>query len=62
MKSDRILGFLDPDIALSLATIPALAIFIGGNAIAQSLQELGTMSEELFRGDRLPEIDLSDRD
>jgi hypothetical protein len=56
MKSDRILGFLDPDVALSLATIPVLVVLIGGSAIAQTLTELGTMSEELFRGDRLPPL------
>lgn len=56
MKSNRILGFLDPDVALSLATIPALAVLVGGNAIAQTLTELGMMSEELFRGDRLPPL------
>lgn len=60
MKSDtdRIFGFLDPDVALSLATVPVLVALIGGNAIAQSLQELGTMSEEIFRGDRLPRLDF----
>lgn len=56
--SDRIFGFLDPDVALSLATVPVLVALIGGNAIAQSLQELGTMSEEIFRGDRLPRLDF----
>lgn len=60
-QSDRILGFVDPDVALGLATIPALVVLVGGSAIAQTLQELGTMSEELFRGDRLPELDLDDR-
>lgn len=57
-ESDRILGFLDPDVALSLATVPVLVALIGGNAIAQSLQELGAMSEEIFRGDRLPRLDF----
>jgi len=58
MKSDpdRILGFLDPDIALSLATVPVLVALVGGNMIAQTLQELGAMSEEIFRGERLPRL------
>ena len=57
-KSDRIFGFLDPDIALSLATAPVLIALVGGAAIAQTLQDLGTVSEELFRGDRLPHLDF----
>lgn len=57
-KSDRILGFLAPDIALSLATAPVLIALVGGNAIAQTLQELGSLSEEIFRGDRLPQLDF----
>ncbi|MBD1846415.1 hypothetical protein H6F89_23920 [Cyanobacteria bacterium FACHB-63] len=55
---DRIFGLVDPDVALSIATIPVLVALIGGHAIAQTLQELGTMSEELFRGDRLPHLDF----
>ncbi|MCU0551758.1 MAG: hypothetical protein MUC48_20645 [Leptolyngbya sp. Prado105] len=61
-QSDRILGFIDPDIALGLATIPTLVLLVGGSAIAQTLVELGTISEEFFRGDRLPQIDFDDRD
>lgn len=57
-NSDRVLGFVDPDVALSIATIPVLAVLVGGYAIAQTLQELSTMSEELFRGDRLPLLDF----
>ncbi len=55
---DRALGFLDPDIALSLATAPVLIALVGATAIAQTLQDLGTLSEELFRGDRLPRLDF----
>lgn len=57
-QSDRILGFVDPEVALGLATIPTLVLLVGGNAIAQTLQELGLMSEEVFRGDRLPQLNL----
>lgn len=60
-QSHRILGFVDPDVALGLATIPVLVVLVGGNAIAQTLQEIGTISEELFRGDRLPQLDFDDR-
>jgi hypothetical protein len=57
-QPDRIFGFLDPDVALSLATAPVLIALVGGNAIAQTLQDLGAMSEELFRGDRLPRLEF----
>ncbi|BAS58200.1 MULTISPECIES: hypothetical protein [Leptolyngbya] len=60
-QSDRVLGLLDPDVVLGLATIPVLVVLVGGSAIAQTLQDLGTISEELFRGDRLPHLDLDDR-
>ncbi|HEY9805100.1 MAG TPA: hypothetical protein V6D04_00910 [Candidatus Obscuribacterales bacterium] len=47
-----------PDPWLSLATLPVLAALIGGKALAEWVQELGEMSEEVFRGDRLPTIDF----
>ncbi|MGI0487597.1 hypothetical protein ACN4EK_19315 [Pantanalinema rosaneae CENA516] len=43
-----------PDLWLSLATIPVLMGVLGGRAILQTVQELGQLSEEIFRGDRLP--------
>ncbi|MBD2120199.1 hypothetical protein [Trichocoleus sp. FACHB-262] len=43
---------------LSLATVPLLAFLLSGKALAECVQELGQMSEELFRGDRLPNIDF----
>ncbi|MGV0027782.1 hypothetical protein [Phormidesmis priestleyi] len=51
---------VNPEILLGLATLPVLAGLVGINAIAQSIQELGVLSEEIFRGDRLPILDLSD--
>lgn len=59
-QSEKVFGFLDPDVALSLATIPTIVAIVGGHAIAEALTELGVMSEELFRGDRLPAIDPPD--
>lgn len=43
-----------PDLWLSLATLPVLMGVLGGRAVLQSMQELGQLSEEIFRGDRLP--------
>jgi hypothetical protein len=31
---------------------------LAGQAMAKSLQELGTISEEIFRGDRLPVLEF----
>lgn len=49
---------LSPDPWLSLATVPLLAALLSGKALAEWVQELGEMSEEVFRGDRLPTIDF----
>ena len=46
-------------VGVSLATMPLLVGVMGGQAIASSLQALGVLSEEIFRGDRLPLLDLS---
>ncbi|MEO1445284.1 MAG: hypothetical protein AAFV46_03435 [Cyanobacteria bacterium J06635_11] len=46
------------DISVGLATVPFLALLTAGSAIATSLAELGSASEELFRGDRLPTLPL----
>lgn len=43
-----------PDLWLSLATVPVLLGVLGGRAMLQAVQELGQLSEEIFRGDRLP--------
>jgi hypothetical protein len=39
---------------VGVATVPVLAGIVVGKALAQVAQELGSLSEELFRGDRLP--------
>ena len=43
---------------VSLATLPWLATVVGARALANSLQAAGVLSEEIFRGDRLPLLDL----
>ena len=47
-----------PDPWLSLATVPLLAALLGSKALTEWVQDLGQMSEEVFRGDRLPTIDF----
>jgi hypothetical protein len=42
------------DLLVSMATIPMVAGLVGTQVLAQVAQQLGQMSEEVFRGDRLP--------
>lgn len=51
---------LDPDLILGVATLPFLAGLVATQSITASLQELGMMSEEIFRGDRLPILEFPD--
>lgn len=44
------------DMVVSLATAPVLLALVGGRAIADLIHQAGLVSEELFRGDRLPVI------
>jgi hypothetical protein len=46
--------FVNPELLLGLATVPMLAGLVVGKALLGALREVGTMSEEIFRGDRLP--------
>lgn len=39
---------------ISLTTGPLLVALVGGKILADAAQDLGQLSEELFRGDRLP--------
>jgi hypothetical protein len=39
---------------VAVTTTPVLAGIVLGRALAQVAQEFGQLSEELFRGDRLP--------
>ncbi|WP_233746116.1 hypothetical protein [Leptodesmis sichuanensis] len=42
------------DLLISLTTVPLLVGLVGTKALTQVAQELGQLSEEVFRGDRLP--------
>jgi hypothetical protein len=53
-----IASLFNPELLLSVATVPVLAGMLAGQAISKGLQELGTMSEEIFRGDRLPVLEF----
>lgn len=46
-----------PQIVLSLVTVPLLTGMLAGKVLIDFIQEMGQMSEEIFRGDRLPVID-----
>jgi hypothetical protein len=59
--SSNSLNFLDPDVALSLVTVPVLGAIVAGSAIANAVQTVGVLSEEIFRGDRLPVLDLGNQ-
>ncbi|ACK67433.1 hypothetical protein PCC8801_3468 [Rippkaea orientalis PCC 8801] len=41
-------------LGLSLVTVPFLGALLMVHTITQGLEELGEVSEEVFRGDRLP--------
>lgn len=42
------------ELVLGAVTAPFLLTLIAGKLISQGFQELGQLSEEAFRGDRLP--------
>lgn len=46
------------DLSLTLGTVPLVALLVSGRAIATSLIQLGTASEEVFRGEQLPTLPL----
>jgi hypothetical protein len=64
MLSDRTKNSPQTDLPLSLnfclsvATFPVLAGLWGAQQCAVLLQEVGQLSEELFRGDRLPVLNV----
>jgi len=43
-----------PDLLLGAATLPLLLGLVASKAMSQAIQDLGLLSEEVFRGDRLP--------
>lgn len=47
------------ELLISLATAPLLISLVGGKALAAGSQEIGRFAEEIFRGDRLPLLNLS---
>jgi hypothetical protein len=47
------------DLMIGLATAPLLLGVLGGKVLSDILCELGQASEEIFRGDRLPILNLS---
>ncbi|MBD2022225.1 hypothetical protein H6F43_18760 [Leptolyngbya sp. FACHB-36] len=46
------------EVLLSFATVPLLIGLVAGKAIADAVQEIGLLSEEVFRGDRLPTLNV----
>lgn len=51
-------GLLPVEFAIGLVTVPALITLVGVKALADTVQNLGQWSEELFRGDRLPVLNV----
>ncbi|MEB3357526.1 MAG: hypothetical protein VKK04_12430 [Synechococcales bacterium] len=47
------------DLMVGLATVPLLAGLIGAKALSEMVQSVGQFSEEVFRGDRLPVLNLT---
>jgi hypothetical protein len=52
-------GSWSSKLLLSCATIPAIAGLISWRALGELSQQVGLASEELFRGDRLPNLPLT---
>lgn len=55
----RLRSIIDPEILVGLAVVPVLVSMVGVRAIVDGLQKLGSLSEEIFRGDQLPVLDFS---
>lgn len=53
-KPKKQANLLPVELCIGLATAPVLVALVGGKALAQAVNELGQLSEEMFRGDRLP--------
>jgi hypothetical protein len=49
---------LSPSWILSLATLPVLSILAATDKMGSEAIELGKLTEEIFRGDRLPLLDF----
>jgi hypothetical protein len=48
------LGNFPLELVVSLATAPLLVGLVGARVLSELVQEAGLVSEEVFRGDRLP--------
>lgn len=59
-RDSLLFGFVPSEIALSVATVPLLVGLVSAQALARAIAEVGAMSEEVFRGDRLPTLDFSE--
>jgi hypothetical protein len=49
---------LPVEVAIALTTAPLLIVLVGTKVLSNTMQDLGRWSEELFRGDRLPLLNL----
>ncbi len=60
MEFDPLFRFsIESKVLVGLTTLPVLAGMVGVRALSEGLRELGSLSEEIFRGDRLPILDFS---
>jgi hypothetical protein len=50
------------NLLLSIATTPMILTFMALNTITDALIEMGQTSEEVFRGERLPILNLSEKE
>lgn len=55
------MSVVSPSLLVSLAATPWLATIVTLRTAAGCLEQIGLISEEMFRGDRLPVLHLSDR-
>ena len=49
---------VSPSLLVSLAATPCLVAIVAIQSAGELLEQLGVMSEEIFRGDRLPVLHL----
>ncbi|NJP11635.1 MAG: hypothetical protein HC866_21005 [Leptolyngbyaceae cyanobacterium RU_5_1] len=49
-----VLNPISLELLVSLATGPLLLGLVGGKVISEVFRDIGQLSEEVFRGDRLP--------
>jgi hypothetical protein len=52
---------VSPSLLVSLAATPWLVAIVAIRAAGEGLKRLGVASEEIFRGDRLPILHVSER-